>query len=110
MVSTAWDYAIFSQTFLNGGVYDGVRVLSTESVGEMTAPHFLISGEGDDAEHYGYGWAVSAEWYGHSGSDGTAAWIDPGRDLIGLVFTQTPSGPNPIARFRELVNLSIEEK
>lgn len=108
MVSTAWDYAIFSQAFLNGGVYDGVRVLSAASVAEMTSPHFLISGEGDDAEHYGYGWAVSPGWYGHSGSDGTAAWIDPGRELFGLVFTQTPSGRNPLARFRAIVNLSLE--
>ena len=46
--------------------------------------------------------------YGHGGSDGTDAWIDPEREIIGLVFTQTPRGPNPLRRFRELVNLSIE--
>ena len=34
--------------------------------------------------------------------------LDPEREIIGLVFTQTPRGPNPLRRFHELVNLSIE--
>lgn len=110
MVSTAWDYAIFCQMFLNGGIYDGVRVLAQESVETMTSPHFLVGGEGDEASYYGYGWNVTREWYGHTGSDGTAAWIDPEREIIGLVFTQTPDGRNPLDRFRRLVNLALEEE
>lgn len=110
MISSAWDYAVFCQMFLNGGVYDGARILEAETVEEMTSPQFPISGEGDAATYYGYGWNVTSEWYGHSGSDGTNAWIDPEREVIGLVFTQTPRGRNPVARFRELVNLSIEER
>jgi len=108
MISTAWDYAIFCQMFLNGGIYDGARILSEESVEEMTSPKIHIGGEADDASYYGYGWSLSDGVYGHSGSDGTAAYVDPARELIVLVFTQTPSGPNPRERFRQLVNLSIE--
>ncbi len=108
MISTAWDYAIFAQAFLNGGVYDGRRILTEESVGTMISPKSHISGEGDAASYYGYGWRLSDGTYGHGGSDGTNAWIDPERALIGLVFTQTPRGRNPLQRFRELVNLSIE--
>ena len=104
MVSTAWDYAIFCQAFLNGGVYDGTRILNEESVRRMTRTHVDTPGGG-----YGYGWATSDGTFGHSGSDGTYAWVDPARDIIGLVFTQTPRGPNPIERFRELVNLAVEE-
>ncbi len=110
MISTAWDYAIFAQAFLNGGVYEGVRILSEESVREMTTPKAHVSGEGDGASHYGYGWSLSDGVYGHGGSDGTDAWIDPEREIIGLVFTQTPRGRNPLDRFRRLVNLSIEER
>ncbi len=110
MVSTAWDYAIFCQMFLNGGVYDGVRVLQPESVELMTSPKIHISGEGDDTSHYGYGWRLADGTYGHGGSDGTNAWVDLERGIIGLVFTQTPRGRNPLDRFRELVNLSVEER
>jgi CubicO group peptidase (beta-lactamase class C family) len=47
--------------------------------------------------------------YSHSGSDGTFAWVDPSRGIIGMVLTQTPRGRNPRQRFVQLVNLSIEE-
>jgi len=111
MISTAWDYAVFLQTFLNGGAYGGVRILSEESVTLMTADH--VPG----AEGYGYGWAVedgAQGWgsgvgvFGHSGSDGTDAFVDPEHGLVGLVFTQTPRGRPPFQRFQELVQLAVE--
>jgi len=113
MISTVDDYVIFCQMFLNGGVYDGKRILSEETVALMTSPK--IRTNPDDADgppsHYGYGWAIDHEGvFSHSGSDGTLAWVDPGRQVIGLVFTQTPRGDNPADRFRQLVNLAIEER
>ena len=108
MISTTGDYAIFSQMFLNGGAYDGVQILAPESVEMMTSPKIHIAGEGEDASYYAYGWRLADGTFGHGGSDGTNAWLDPEREIIGLVFTQTPRGDNPLERFRELVNLSIE--
>ncbi len=111
MISSAWDYAVFSQMFLNGGAYDGAEILSPESVDVMTSPKIHIAGEGDEASYYGYGWRLADGTFGHGGSDGTNAWLDPGREIIGLVFTQTPRGDNRgtrLERFRELVNLSLE--
>ncbi|WP_419165400.1 serine hydrolase domain-containing protein [Candidatus Palauibacter sp.] len=108
MISTTWDYAVFSQMFLNGGTYDGARILDLESVEMMTSPKVHIAGEGEDASYYGYGWRLADGNFGHGGSDGTNAWLDPEREIIGLVFTQTPRGDNPLQRFRELVNLSID--
>ncbi|WP_420463258.1 serine hydrolase domain-containing protein [Candidatus Palauibacter sp.] len=108
MISTTWDYAVFSQMFLNGGVYDGARILDPESVEMMTSPKIHIAGEGEDASYYAYGWRLADGTFGHGGSDGTNAWLDPEREIIGLVFTQTPRGDNPLERFRELVNLSID--
>ena len=111
MISTAWDYAVFLQTFLNGGAYGDTRLLSEEAVTHMTRDHV------EGAEGYGYGWAVEdgaegwgsgAGVFGHSGSDGTDAFVDPERGLIGLVFTQTPAGRPPFRRFRELVQLAVE--
>ena len=104
MISTAWDYAVFCQMFLNGGVYDGVRILETETVELMTSPKIQMPGGGG----YGYGWSITDGTYGHGGSDGTNAWVDPEREIIGLVFTQTPRGRVSLDRFRQLVNLSIE--
>lgn len=39
MVGTATDYLRFAQMLLNGGELDGVRILSEESVQEMTSDH-----------------------------------------------------------------------
>jgi len=80
------------------------------SVALMTSPKIAIGGEGESASSYGYGWSLTDGTYGHSGSDGTMAWIDPEREIIGLVFTQTPAGPNPVERFRRIVNLSLNER
>lgn len=110
MISTAWDYAVFCQTFLNGGIYDGRRILSEDSVALMTSPKVRVAREGTDASHYGYGWRLADGVYGHSGSDGTDAWVDPEREIIGLAFTQTPGGRVPVDRFRQIVNLSVERR
>ena len=105
LISTAWDYALFLQTFLNGGSYGDVRIISHESVKRMTTRHTPIDGPA-----YGYGWMLdSAGVYAHSGSDGTFAWVDPARGIIGMVLTQTPRGRNPRQRFVDLVNRAVVE-
>ena len=100
MISTAYDYAIWCQTLLNGGVYDQKRVLSKAVVQEAINPQ----GEAiPAAAGYGLGWSVSEAGgvFTHSGSDGTMAWVDPKRELIGCVFTQSPGGPDRAARAKE---------
>jgi len=104
LISTAPDYAIFLQTFLNGGSYGGVTLIRPETVRMMTSRR-TPAGESP----YGYGWVVGEDGvYSHTGSDGTFAWVDPARGIIGMVLTQTPGGRNPRQRFVELVNLSLE--
>ena len=109
MISTADDYVVFCQMFLNGGVYGGQRIISEETVALMTSPKIRTNpGSSAPPAYYGYGWSVSEDGtFSHSGSDGTAAFVDPSRDLIVLVFTQTPRGRNPVARFREIVDAAI---
>lgn len=110
MISTARDYAVFCQMFLNGGVYDGKQIVSEETVALTTSPKVRTNpGSAGAPSYYGYGWSVSEDGvFSHSGSDGTAAFVDPSRNLIVLVFTQTPRGDNPLARFREVVDAAIE--
>jgi CubicO group peptidase (beta-lactamase class C family) len=107
LISTAWDYAIFLQTFLNGGVYGDVRLIKPETVKLMTTRH---SPQSENGGGYGFGWQLDANGiYSHGGSDGTYAWVDPSNQIIGLVFTQTPRGRNPRQKFMELVRLAIEQ-
>jgi CubicO group peptidase (beta-lactamase class C family) len=114
MISTAWDYAVFCQMFLNGGVYNGKRILKEETVELMTSPQtasiYTPEERMRQEQFYGYGWSVSKEGvFSHSGSDGTAAWVDLDRELIVLVFTQSPAEIDTGPRFLELVRTSISE-
>ena len=103
LISTAPDYAVFLQTFLNRGAYGSARVISPESVKRMTTRQTPASGPG-----YGYGWMVdSTGVWSHSGSDGTFAWVDPARGIIGMVLTQTPRGQNPRQLFVSFVNRAV---
>ena len=104
LISTAPDYAIFLQMFLNGGTYGSTKILSPESVELMTSRK---TPAGETA--YGYGWSLDEAKgiYSHGGSDGTFAWVDPANDVIGMVFTQTPAGPNPVERFMAIVETAI---
>ena len=96
--------------FLNGGELGGFRLLDEEIVAAATtaAPG---SEHGDAGQAYGYGWFVFPDGsYGHGGSDGTYAWIDPAREIIGLVFTQSPGGRIPWEQFRRVVEASIGDE
>ena len=54
---------------------------------------------------YGYGWMIAPDGtYSHTGSDGTMAWVDPARQVIGMVLTQSPGGINPTREFRETIS------
>jgi len=112
MISTAWDYAIFCQMFLNKGIYNGKRLLKPVTVDLMTSPqttHIYSKKEREQRDSfYGYGWSVSKDGiFSHGGSDGTFAWIDPNHQIIGLIFTQSPGGKNWRDKFMNLVNESI---
>jgi len=89
LFSTAGDLAIFAQMLLNGGIYDGVRVVS-----DSTVRLFTTRAAGSRA----LGWAMAdGQWgsgrylsdgsFGHVGFTGTSIWIDPGRELFVILLT-----------------------
>jgi len=98
--------ARFGDMVLAGGALDGVRILRSETVAEMTRPHLtdrerrspflqhflpgLSFGLGvavaTDVETRGVGGANGA--YGWSGAAGTHYWADPECELIGLYLVQ----------------------
>ena len=115
MISTAWDYAIFCQMFLNGGIYDGVRILDEETVERMTHHTYLAGGELDPERGvrvgYGFGWQVDEDGtFWHTGSDGTAAYMDPATDLMVLFFTQSPTQRLPRREILEVVRSAMVKR
>ncbi|MCH7863515.1 MAG: serine hydrolase [Proteobacteria bacterium] len=63
---------------------------------------------GEEGSGYGFGWAVASDGtYSHGGSDGTWAWVEPSRGVVGIVFTQSRGGKIPSRQFRRVVNASI---
>lgn len=102
MVSSARDYARFCQMLLNDGHYGNKQILKSESVTEMTNPQ---TEHCEAAVSYGLGWTVSerGSTFSHSGSDGTYVWVDPNRELIGMLLTQCNGTKPPRSEFRKLV-------
>jgi CubicO group peptidase (beta-lactamase class C family) len=105
MISTAGDYARFLEMFRQRGTYNGRRLLKEETVAAMIAPRVKMG----DAGAYGYGWMIAADGtYSHGGSDGTFAWVDPARAIVGMVLTQSPGGTNPRTEFRRLIEAALK--
>lgn len=84
LFSTAGDLAVFAEMMLNGGEFDGVRVLSPLTVERMTEifPRADFSGRGlgwdmDSAYSTVRGDLFGSRSYGHSGYTGTSLWLDP---------------------------------
>ncbi|MBN8850548.1 MAG: serine hydrolase [Sphingobacteriales bacterium 50-39] len=97
LTSTAYDYALFLQTMLNGGVYNGVRILSPRTVQMMTSGQlsFLFNG----MDNFGLGFGITSELSGARGPlnagsfywggfFGTTYWADPKAGLVCLIMTQ----------------------
>jgi CubicO group peptidase (beta-lactamase class C family) len=130
LASTAPDYLRFCQMLLNGGELDGVRLLSPETVRQMTTnaippgvPFAGVVGRFVGPKvgtGWGLGFAVSTNpeasnlpgavgsfyW---SGVWGTYFWIDPVEKLIGVLMIQVPPdrvGP-PRAALRRLAYAAL---
>jgi len=113
-ICTTWDFAIFCQSFLNGGIYNGKRILKQHTVKEMLSRQsetiYPPEKRRDFKKYYGFGWFIGEDGvFSHSGSDGTFAWCDPNTKVIGLVFTQSPGGKLLSLReeFKKVVEASI---
>lgn len=107
MVSTAEDYFKFAQMILNGGQFEGRRLLSTKWVEFMLADHLVGMGGSTAASTgpgygFGLGFAVRRQdgFAVAPGSTGDAMWagawgtsftIDPREGIVGILMAQGPS-------------------
>jgi len=89
LFSTAADLSIFAQMMLNGGEYNGVRILSDTVVSLFTRRTAGTRALGwDTAEGTGgAGKFLDSHAYGHTGYTGTSIWIDPERQMFVLLLT-----------------------
>ncbi|HVV55555.1 MAG TPA: serine hydrolase domain-containing protein [Mucilaginibacter sp.] len=101
--STLYDYAVFLQMLLNGGEYNGVRLLAPNTVRLMTMNQIgdLHPNIGSHADANGFGFGffiVSKEGskygpiqegaYSWGGVFSTSYWVDPKEDMIVLAYEQ----------------------
>jgi serine-type D-Ala-D-Ala carboxypeptidase len=89
LFSTASDLAVFAQTLLNGGEYEGVRVFSDTAVALFTtrASGWRALGWNTCAGGGSCGSYLGKRSFGHTGFTGTSLWIDPDRELFVIVLT-----------------------
>jgi uncharacterized protein YbbC (DUF1343 family)/CubicO group peptidase (beta-lactamase class C family) len=110
LFSTADDLAIYCQMILNGGEYNGVRILAPLTVAEMTRPRLVT----DTGWTRGLGWDINSSFstnrgdlfplgsFGHTGFTGTSFWIDPASNMF-VVFLSNrvhPDGKGDVAALR----------
>ena len=119
LVSTAPDYMRFCQMLLNGGELDGVRILKKETVELMRYPHhdnwfglgFAIvtdkNESTDDKEPKDTPESVGS--YSWGGAAGTVFWIDPEKELIGLLMTQISDVSSSHDQFKKLTYQALTE-
>jgi CubicO group peptidase (beta-lactamase class C family) len=89
LFSTAADLSIFAQMMLNGGEYNGVRILSDTTVALFTrraAGTRALGWDTADGDG-GSGKFLDSHAYGHTGYTGTSIWIDPERQTFVLLLT-----------------------
>ncbi len=89
LFSTAADLAVFAQMMLNGGEYDGTRIIADSTIalftkraaGTRALGWDTCGGSGSCGKYLG------EDAYGHTGFTGTSLWIDPERDMFVVLLT-----------------------
>jgi len=107
--TTPYDMAVFGQMLLNEGAYGTSRILSPATVRAMTRnqipgvpSHFFEQyfpeaswGLGVDVRANKNSWTgglESLQTFGHSGGGGIDWWVDPGYQIVGVLFSAVPHG------------------
>lgn len=118
--STMYDYAIFLQMLLNGGEYNGKRILSPATVRLITTNQIGELNQGNDK--FGLGFSLTSEKsasllpvsqgsFAWGGFFGTQYWVDPKEGIVGLIYTQkVPNSYGDLSnKFKVLVYQAITQ-
>jgi len=94
LFSTVSDLGVFCRMMLQGGEWNGKRILREETVRKMLTPQTI-----PDFKFQGVGWwlqeergqksgsLISSKTFGHTGFTGTSLWMDPEYDLAVILLT-----------------------
>ncbi|GAB4192393.1 MAG: serine hydrolase domain-containing protein [Roseiflexaceae bacterium] len=126
LFSTATDYIRFAQMLLNGGQFDGVRLIGRKTLELMHTNHLppaLLPYDIGGIPYAGFGFGLgsrvavslaemampgSVGEFGWSGAAKTYYWVDPKEQLVGLFMTQFMVGFDmPEQDFRVLTYQAI---
>lgn len=119
LTSTVHDYAAFLQMYLNGGEYNGTRLLSRTTIKTMMGHQSDLA----DTAHYGLAFRVVTEAgqnAGGLGSIGTFSWggyfntsyfADPDERILAMIFKQTrgQEGDETGWKFAQLTFAAIDD-
>ncbi len=118
LFTTAADLARFSRMLLAGGELEGIRILSTASVAEMTRSQL------DGSDRRGLGWDIDSRYsgargtwfpagnsYGHTGWTGTSLWVDPGANAFVIFLSNRvhPDGTGDVTPLRRVIGTLAAE-
>lgn len=91
LFSSARDVSVFAQMMLNGGQYNGVRLIQPTTVARWTARQSDKSsraiGWDTPSDRSSSGRYFSPRSFGHTGFTGTSIWIDPERGVFVVLLT-----------------------
>jgi CubicO group peptidase (beta-lactamase class C family) len=118
--STIYDYAVFLQMLLNGGEYNGKRILSRNTVRMMTMNQVgdLVF-RGDDK--FGLGFQIISEkngnvpaqagTYSWGGAFSTSYWVDPKEKMVMLFYRQLQRSTHGevVEKFRALAYQALND-
>ncbi len=126
LMSTTTDYGRFLQMLINGGTFDGKRILSAASVRYMTSDHTTGMGLGSaylpgDGYGFGLGFQVRRDDgmspipgtkgdYAWGGAGGTAFWVDPARQMYVVMMMQAPKNRTLIrTKLRNMIYAAVNK-
>jgi CubicO group peptidase (beta-lactamase class C family) len=119
LFSTARDYSRFSQMLLSGGEFEGKRLVKRDTLALMTSNQIgdqMVFG----VMKYGLGFGMmmsqptpgapepALDFYGWAGAYSTSFWVDPRRDIFGVVMTQVMPVSQSTQFVHQAVNKSVE--
>lgn len=126
LVSTVYDYAILLQMLLNGGEYNGLRLLAHNTVRMMTTNQIgdlFVGLSGVKTENkWGFGFSIITEngsrlgpsqagTYAWGGVFSTSYWVDPKEDMFVIIYRNIwgPHVADTDKQFKNLVYQAIND-
>jgi CubicO group peptidase (beta-lactamase class C family) len=105
--ASTFDYAIFLQMLVNGGMYNGKQILGRRTIELMTSPQIAL-----ENDNFGLGFRITSKksadlnmfsegTYSWGGYYGTSYYVDPKEKLVVLIMTQ--HSPNSHGDFAQKI-------